>query len=217
MTKTELKNFLDTHKQNKVELLVMLSSAAVARKHAKLRVILSHMKYRRMNRKSIYEALLQTYLFAGYPSALIALKHFSEFFRSPDKVSEQFDPALFFIRGEKKCKRIYGNKFEKLIKNVNSFSPELADWLMREGYGKVLGRNFLSLGDRECCIVAILTTLRFENQLYSHINGAISLKVGIKTIKKIFHLCGLITSGRTEEFGLKIFEKYLASKNYGRG
>ncbi len=216
MTKNELKNFLESYKPDKVELLALLSSSAVARKYGKMKVILSHLKFRNICSDSIYEALLQTYLFAGYPSALISFKLFSEFFKSPDKIAEQFNPTLFFQRGEKKCKSIYGDKFEKLIKNVNAVSPELADWLIREGYGKVLGRNFLSLRDRECCIVAILTTLRFEDQLYSHINGAARLKVDTKTIKRIFHLCGLITSDATEEFGLKILEKYLTSKNSGR-
>lgn len=53
----------------------------------------------------------------------------------------------------------------------------MAEWLIIEGYGKVLGRKGLSLKERELCIVSILSAMKFEEQLYSHIIGAINVKV----------------------------------------
>ena len=84
------------------------------------------------------------------------------------------------VRGKKvgvvNCKKIYGNKFDKLISNVKEFSPELSKWLVTEGYGKVMGRKGLSLKEREMCNVAVLCSLKYDSQLYSHINGAMRLK-----------------------------------------
>ena len=63
-------------------------------------------------------------------------------------------------RGIKNCKKIYGDKFDKLISNIKNFSPEMAEWLIVEGYGKVLGRKGLTLKEREVCIVSILSALK---------------------------------------------------------
>jgi alkylhydroperoxidase/carboxymuconolactone decarboxylase family protein YurZ len=51
-------------------------------------------------------------------------------------------------------------------------SPELAAWAMIEGYGKTLSRDRLDTKSRELCIVAQLTQLGWERQLYSHILGS---------------------------------------------
>jgi hypothetical protein len=67
--------------------------------------------------KKIYESLLQTYLFAGFPSALISLKRFNEVLRR-DKVCKGYDLKKYSYRGKVNCRMIYGNKYEKLISNV---------------------------------------------------------------------------------------------------
>ncbi|MEJ2539672.1 MAG: hypothetical protein P8188_06840 [Gemmatimonadota bacterium] len=45
--------------------------------------------------------------------------------------------------------------------------------MIREGYGKVLGRPGLALWRRECCIVALLAVLGVGPQLRSHLRGAL--------------------------------------------
>ncbi|HMN25600.1 MAG TPA: hypothetical protein PKE38_13935, partial [Ignavibacteriaceae bacterium] len=130
----ELKNL------SEIELLALLTASSVLRKEKRFDLILKDMLAQKYSIKKIYEALLQTYLFAGFPSALISLKKLSDI-KSNNKNYEGYDFIKYKSRGEKNCRKIYGNKFDKLISNVKSFSPELSEWLIVEGYGKVLGRN----------------------------------------------------------------------------
>jgi 4-carboxymuconolactone decarboxylase len=56
------------------------------------------------------------------------------------------------------------------------FHPELAAWILEDGYGKVLSRPILSIRERELIVVAVLSALRLPKQLESHVRGA--LRVG---------------------------------------
>ena len=98
--------------------------------------------------------------------------------------------------------------------NVKSFSPELSDWLILEGYGKVLGRKGLSLKKRELNIIAVLTVLRFEDQLYSHINVAVRMNASIAQIKKVITNL-IILDTEVVEFGMKLLSRYIRDKGIG--
>ena len=202
----ELKNL------SEIELLALLTASSVLRKEKRFDLILKDMLAQKYSIKKIYEALLQTYLFAGFPSALISLKKLSDI-KSNNKNYEGYDFIKYKSRGEKNCRKIYGNKFDKLISNVKSFSPELSEWLIVEGYGKVLGRNGLSLKEREICIVSILAALKFRDQLYSHINGAIRLKTNVEVIKKVINNLEIISAKSSAKFGLGVMGDYQKSKN----
>ena len=56
------------------------------------------------------------------------------------------------------------------------FHPELAEWILDDGYGRVLSRPGLSIRERELIVVAVLSALRLPKQLESHVRGA--LRVG---------------------------------------
>lgn len=202
----ELKNL------SEIELLALLSASSVLRKEKQFDLILKIILAKKYSIKKIYEALLQSYLFAGFPSALISLKKLSSI-KLNNKNYDGYDFIKYKTRGEKNCRMIYGNKFDKLISNVKSFSPELSDWLIVEGYGKVLGRKGLSLMEREICIVSILAALKFKDQLYSHINGAIRVKTKIEVIKKVFSNLEIISVKSSAKFGLEVLGDYQKSKN----
>ena len=74
----ELKYITQLEQLNETELLALLSAASVLRKEKYFAEILKIMIDKKISHKKIYEALLQTYLFAGFPSALISLKKFNE-------------------------------------------------------------------------------------------------------------------------------------------
>jgi alkylhydroperoxidase/carboxymuconolactone decarboxylase family protein YurZ len=196
---------------SELELLALLSAASVLRKQKQFELILERLLANRCSVKKIYESLLQTYLFAGFPSALISLKKLNEFV-GKNIVYKGYDLEKYYTRGEKNCRIIYGNKFEKLISNVKSFSPEIADWLIIEGYGKVLGRTGLSFTEREICIVSILSALKFKDQLYSHINGAIRLKVGYELTFRVIKNLELISAKSSAKFGLRVLKEYQLQK-----
>ena len=156
---------------------------------------------------------MQNYLFAGFPSSLISLKILKQLY--PNKnLDKAADMNLYHFRkrGEANCKKIYGRKFEKLIQNVNKFSPDMAEWLVLEGFGKVLGRKGLSFRERELNIVAILTVLKFEDQLYSHINGAVRVKASVEEIRSVITCVSYLGSRNLSNFGLKVLVRYEKEK-----
>ncbi len=194
-----------------LDLLAFIAVAAVLRKEAALRRFLQKAKKQNIKAEKIYETLLQTYLFAGFPSALISLSIMSEYFNPIIKTKLNRDYILLKNSGVKTCKRIYGNKYDKLIKNIANYSRELSEWLVIEGYGKVLSRRGLALKDREVINVAVLSALKFENQLYSHINGAYKNKAGIKIIENV--ILSLKTfDKKLPEFGISVLQKYIKQK-----
>jgi 4-carboxymuconolactone decarboxylase len=52
--------------------------------------------------------------------------------------------------------------------------PLLDDWMITEGYGKVLSRPGLDLPRRELCIVAACAATAQDRQLHSHLHGALN-------------------------------------------
>jgi alkylhydroperoxidase/carboxymuconolactone decarboxylase family protein YurZ len=192
--------------------LALLTASAVLRKEKELRELFSLLKKKKFNKRKIYEALLQTYLFAGYPSALISLSVFTEYFKVGEKYTEEWNISLFKERGEKNCRKIYGDKFDKLITNISSYSPNLSDWLVTEGYGKVFGRKGLSLREREVCNIAVLAALKYESQLYSHINGGYRLGLSRNEITGIIESLSVLNKNDCVRFGKRVLNSFKENK-----
>jgi 4-carboxymuconolactone decarboxylase len=121
----------------------------------------------------VEEALLQTYLFAGFPRALNGMR---EWRRMAGPATTRDDRAVrasdVRTRGETTCARVYGSMYERLRANVRLLHVSLDDWMITEGYGKVLSRDGLDLPRRELCIVAACAATGQDRQLQSHLHGA---------------------------------------------
>ena len=208
-----MKTQFKSDKLNARNLLPLIAATSALRKMTKLRELIYQAKSLKIPSIKIYETLLQNYLFAGYPSALLSLKLLKEMYPKK-KLHNAADMNLYHFKkkGEENCKKIYGTKYEKLIRNVNNFSPDMAKWLVMEGYGKVLGRKGLSLRERELCIVATLTVLKFEDQLYSHINGAFRVKASIEEIQNVIKDLSSIRNKSLSVFGLKVLNRFKKEK-----
>jgi 4-carboxymuconolactone decarboxylase len=160
------------------EVLVRLSAALAARDAAGLRV---HMRRAAAMDLSVRveEALLQSYLFLGFPAALTGISAWNEMsepgFLEADPLAQTDSVADWDRRGEDVCRIVYGPTYEKLRRNVVRLHPAMDRWMITEGYGKVLGRPGLELADRELCIVALLTVAAWEPQLHSHLRGALNV------------------------------------------
>jgi 4-carboxymuconolactone decarboxylase len=123
---------------------------------------------------AVEEALLQSYLFLGFPAALTALAEWRDLSGTPAApATDTADPAEWKRRGEAVCRIVYGRAYDKLRGNVRRVHPAMDDWMIQEGYGKVLARPGLDLEIRELCIVAVLATTGWEAQLHSHLRGAL--------------------------------------------
>jgi len=210
MKNETLINTLKGSKKLKLLLLPLISSAAVLRKEKNLRDLLKLAKIGNLDGIKVYEALLQTYLFAGFPCALNSMQIAAELFPPNHKFKNVKNS--FREVGVINCKKIYGNKFDKLLNNISAFSPELSEWLIIEGYGKVFNRNTLSLKSRELCNVAVLASLRYESQLYSHINGAFHSRNSLGDIETVIEHLHFTGGKAIKNFGMKVFEKYLIQK-----
>jgi 4-carboxymuconolactone decarboxylase len=128
----------------------------------------------------LYEALLQTYLFAGFPAALESLTTFSSVLEelgieySPPVV-EEYHADKFMRRGVSTCKNIYTSVYQSMRERLSRVSPHLDEWMIIEGYGKTLSRPQLGIVSRELVNVSILAVCGWERQLYSHLRGAINV------------------------------------------
>lgn len=127
----------------------------------------------------VEEALLQNYLFAGFPRTLNAMKAWREI--SGLKAPES-DPASgiehaprWEAEGKETCRAVYGDVYEALRNNIFALHPALDSWMIVDGYGKVLSRPGLDLIRRELCIVAICAAAEQVPQLRSHIRGVINV------------------------------------------
>ncbi|HMQ67855.1 MAG TPA: carboxymuconolactone decarboxylase family protein [Ignavibacteria bacterium] len=161
----------------------------------------------------LYEAILQTYLFCGFPAAIESLRIFNRVFdnfKFPEH-SQKYDFNYLMSEGEINCNLIYKNNYKKLIENMNNFSPDLKEWMILEGYGKVMGRKGLNLPEREIINVTILTARYYKHQLHSHLRGC--LNVGISSdevIEIIGSFNGFISKTNVNKCK-KLFESIIRS------
>ena len=123
---------------------------------------------------AIEEALLQSYLFLGYPAALRGVQAWRRVSGRPAPQAPSGDEAEWEERGIETCARVYAGQYERLRANIAALHPDLERWMVVEGYGKVLGRPGLDLATRELCIVALLAAQDAAPQLYSHLRGALN-------------------------------------------
>ena len=168
--------------------LVRISCAVCLRGESLLERELRTALEARIEIAKIRETILQSYLFAGYASTINA---FIVFNRLVPGNSEYFQEAEGSVedwrsRGEDLCRKIYGPQFEKMVQNMNQLHPDLADWMIFEGYGKVLSRPFLTPVVREFLILAMTAVLNVERQFHSHVRGALHAGATPKEIQAVF-------------------------------
>ena len=155
----------------------------------------------------IEELVLQSYLFAGFPRALNAAREWRRWGEgneggsvrgrkgegdgdSPDARPNPLDgtgesyAALYDwrVRGEATCATVYGAMYKKLRGNIRHLHPQLDEWMIVEGYGKVLSREGLDLPRRELCIVAACVAAQQDRQLHSHLHGALNAGVSADAV-----------------------------------
>jgi 4-carboxymuconolactone decarboxylase len=145
----------------------------------------------------VEELVLQSYLFCGFPRALNAAREWRrQSPRSAASAEAQLDaPAAehvddadqvseWRLRGEATCAAVYDGMYEKLRLNVRDLHPLLDEWMIVEGYGKVLGRPGLDLPRRELCIVAACAATAQDRQLHSHLHGALNVGVPAEDLRE---------------------------------
>jgi len=162
----------------RTKILVELSVlAARPEHHDRLRESLSEARASgHLKREEAYECLLQLYLFAGFPAALEAMRALRSAWPETDDDKPEARTSVsypqFVERGQKLFEQVYGANAERVRDEIRSLSIELGAWTMTDGYSKTLSRPGLDAITRELAVVAALTQLGWDRQLFSHILGA---------------------------------------------
>ncbi len=161
----------------------------------------------------VKEIILQNYLFCGFPNTIEALIILNRVLHDrkikDDNFYDRRSTQQIRQDGLDLCAIIYGKNYAKLIQNMDHLSSDLSQWMIMEGYGKVLSRPILNPRERELAVIAALAVLRRERQLISHIRGA--LHAG-STKNEIIEVCSglsLITDHTTVEAALKTVDATL--------
>ncbi len=134
-----------------------------------------------ITRSQLYELTLQGYLFLGFPAAIEAFGALDGLLRSGKNKLER-SLVLRVKKGRKTCRRIYREKYPALMENLRQKSPELANWIIEEGYGKVLSRPGASLRLRELFNVALLAATGFPKQLFAHLRALVEMREKPETL-----------------------------------
>lgn len=153
-----------------------------------------------IERQLFYEIILQSYLFLGFPRMLIAAETLDNLIPSNTKPAP-LDPSAgnevagWFVNGMSLCKKVYGESFDPLRTRVEMMAPEIFRWMIVEGYGKVLSRPGLGLVERELANVAMLLAENREQQLHSHLRGALNVGATPDLLKLVVEDLADLTDG----------------------
>lgn len=165
--------------------------------------------------EAIYEIMLQSYLFLGFPRMLTAAECFQEAFpefarqvRVKEPAPGQFEEWI--KRGTALCRKVYADNFDKLKNRLCLFSPEIFQWMILEGYGKVLSRPDLQIKERELAIVACLMIDDRPKQLFSHIRGALNVGVNEKILVAVINDTGEV-AGADNQTALSFLKRLKAN------
>ena len=170
------------------------------------------------------EAILQTHLFAGYPRCLNALAAFKDACKKAgnpltgeiklrEHPLEGDDPAIFRQRGRELFDAIYQDKADQIDRFARSNSPDLGDWAIVEGYGRVLSRDMLAPRTRSLCIVSALIPLDVAPQLKGHVQGALNTGSTPEQLWKLLDIVSrLLNEGHETRVAKKTFEDVLGKQ-----
>jgi len=170
--------------------LVRLSAIVTAGTEAELRAIMQTIP-EMIPAVWVEELLLQSHLFAGFPRALNAMREWRRV--HPDVATappergadDSGDLTRWRADGEATCAAVYGAMYDRLRHNIRALHPLLDDWMITDGYGKVLSRPGLDLARRELCIVTACAAAGQDRQLHSHLHGARNVGVASDVVDEV--------------------------------
>lgn len=169
--------------------LVRIAGAIAGSPEGQVRAVMSD-ALESVDQVAVEEIILQSYLFAGFPRALNAARAWRAVSERP---APEVDPEglvanldMWRDLGERTCAIVYGESYEKLRKNIRGLHPALDDWMIVEGYGKVLSRPGVDLRTRELCVVAACAVSGQQRQLHSHLRGALNAGASAGELALVF-------------------------------
>ncbi len=176
-------------------LLAFYSAAIALADEPALTAAVASARNHGLNRSSLNEVVLQSYLFLGFPRMLVAAEHLHNRYKEEREglpltpVSGE-EAAEWFERGEALCRRVYDGNYDRLKERVEEVAPEIFRWMIFEGYGKVLSRPGIDVIERELAIIACLMIEDRPAQLFSHIRGALNVGAQPSQVRQVIEDIG---------------------------
>ena len=139
------------------------------------------------------ELVLSSVLFVGFPRALVAAAALRAVEPHTGEGAEAGDYDRWrewLERGEVTGRRIYGDRYDQLMRNVAALHPALARWIVVDGYGRTVGRPALDLTHRELCAIAMLVSQDAPRQLRAHLRGALNVGASAGQVEAVLALAG---------------------------
>jgi alkylhydroperoxidase/carboxymuconolactone decarboxylase family protein YurZ len=196
MNKDEIINFINSSNADagdgRTRIISFLSALIALCKSELTESALGCLEKVRFDKKAVYEVIVQSYLFLGFPRMIEAAIAFDKVYgKNGGRYEVEFtkisatESDQWFNNGINLCKLVYGKNFDRLKKRFMAISPEMFRWMVIEGYGKVLSRPGLNSVERELAEVAALIVDRRERQLISHLMGSLNVGASAELIRKI--------------------------------
>jgi len=136
-----------------------------------------------ISERAFSELFLHLSLLLGFPTMLEGLAMLRSVAEQPESRTDRgMKNNQVFGRGMRTLKRVYGGTMNRLLANLKFLHNAVPGIIVRDVYGRIISRPGLTLCERELVNVAVLNIQKLEQQLYSHVRGALRLRVPQKTL-----------------------------------
>ncbi|MFH1700619.1 MAG: hypothetical protein ABIE07_08540 [Candidatus Zixiibacteriota bacterium] len=195
--------------------LPLISAAIAGRDDSGLKNIIHFALSKGIPKKSIYEIILQSHLFLGFPAMIEAARLFAGITNPKYKRNRFPEPynsktvKKWNRDGMDKIRRLYGESFDRLVPYINSFSPQILTWMINDGYGQVLSRPGVAFDVRELSVIATLTVTMYKNQLRAHLRGALNIGVAMEDVEAVIDHCRFFCIKKNIQTSRKILKEVI--------
>jgi 4-carboxymuconolactone decarboxylase len=139
-----------------------------------------------LDARAVEEAILQSLLFVGYPAALEGMQGWRRVSGTlPPPTADPRGREAWSMQGAHLLGQVYGSQASVVRERMRAMHPDLGAWMLEEGYGKVLSRPGLPIGERELVNCALLAVQDAPRQLYSHLRGALHVGESVERIADV--------------------------------
>ncbi len=192
--------------------LLISSYFAAGKRDETAKIMRKGIKNEGLQERMFSELFLHLSLLLGFPTMLDAFAMLRTIAgKSVRPCKNPMNNGDTVKEGRKTLKRIYGNTVNRLLVNLKSLHDVVPDIIVRDVYGRIISRPGLSLREREIVNVVVLTIQHLDQQLYSHIRGALRLRVTSETLRSSILLATQI-AGTDPGYSLQLLSSLSGSR-----
>ncbi len=217
-----LMNMPDRHKpqllsQREVYCIRVAAMFATGQRDDSMKIVERGIRREKIPVRMFAELFVHLSLLLGFPAMLDGLGRLRDLAqpdKSPAALPKEREADLL-RRGRKYFRKIYGKATERLLANLGELHVIVPTIILRDAYGRIIGRPGLKLRERELVNVVVLMIQQLDRQLYSHIRGALRIGVAPKSLRSVIILAAR-TTGSDRHPALEMLTSLTSSKNPAR-